>query len=114
LLLIPENPFSIFIKKKYSLSETLSSAVGLPLALLPNFPQKKPKQNHVFSLVPRNRNFPLIISASLPKSKRMFAVKSSHSLFFKSLKSRGFDLDFKLVDYPKIALKRYGNIFMIH
>jgi oligosaccharyltransferase complex subunit beta len=38
-----------------------------------------------------------------------FAVKSSHSLFFKSLQSRGFDLDFKLADDPKIALQRYGQ-----
>ncbi|GKV26564.1 hypothetical protein SLEP1_g35845 [Rubroshorea leprosula] len=38
-----------------------------------------------------------------------FAIKSSHSLFFKSLKSRGFNLDFKLADDPKIALQRYGQ-----
>ncbi|KAI4295557.1 hypothetical protein L6164_035592 [Bauhinia variegata] len=38
-----------------------------------------------------------------------FAIKSSHSLFFKSLQSRGFDLDFKLADDPKIALQRYGQ-----
>ncbi|KGN61764.1 dolichyl-diphosphooligosaccharide--protein glycosyltransferase 48 kDa subunit [Cucumis sativus] len=40
-----------------------------------------------------------------------FAIKSSHSLFFKSLQSRGFDLDFKLADDPKIALQRYGRYF---
>lgn len=38
-----------------------------------------------------------------------FAIKSSHSLFFKSLKARGFDLEFKLADDPKIALQRYGQ-----
>ncbi|XVE66681.1 hypothetical protein DITRI_Ditri08aG0097900 [Diplodiscus trichospermus] len=38
-----------------------------------------------------------------------FAIKSSHSLYFNSLKSRGFDLDFKLADDPKIALQRYGH-----
>ncbi|XP_077224464.1 dolichyl-diphosphooligosaccharide-protein glycosyltransferase 48kDa subunit family protein [Tasmannia lanceolata] len=38
-----------------------------------------------------------------------FAIKSSHSIFFNSLKSRGFDLDFKLADDPKLALKRYGQ-----
>ncbi|RDY08938.1 Dolichyl-diphosphooligosaccharide--protein glycosyltransferase 48 kDa subunit, partial [Mucuna pruriens] len=38
-----------------------------------------------------------------------FAVKSSHSLFFNSLKSRGFDLHFHLADDPKIALQRYGQ-----
>ncbi|XWS63041.1 hypothetical protein CRYUN_Cryun06bG0062800 [Craigia yunnanensis] len=37
------------------------------------------------------------------------AIKSSHSLYFNSLKSRGFDLDFKLADDPKIALQRYGQ-----
>lgn len=40
-----------------------------------------------------------------------FAIKSSHSLFFKSLQSRGFHLDFKLADDPKIALQRYGRYF---
>ncbi|KAL5169180.1 Dolichyl-diphosphooligosaccharide--protein glycosyltransferase subunit [Glycine soja] len=38
-----------------------------------------------------------------------FAIKSSHSLFFNSLKSRGFDLQFHLADDPKIALQRYGQ-----
>ncbi|XVF44931.1 hypothetical protein PTKIN_Ptkin02bG0162600 [Pterospermum kingtungense] len=37
------------------------------------------------------------------------AIKSSHSLYFNSLKSRGFDLDFKLVDDPKITLQRYSQ-----
>lgn len=38
-----------------------------------------------------------------------FSLKSSHSLFFNSLKSRGFDLDFKLADDPKLILHRYGQ-----
>lgn len=38
-----------------------------------------------------------------------FAVKSSHSLFFGSLKSRGFQLDFKLAEDPNIGLQRYGQ-----
>uniref|UniRef100_A0A7N0T4N4 Dolichyl-diphosphooligosaccharide--protein glycosyltransferase 48 kDa subunit n=1 Tax=Kalanchoe fedtschenkoi TaxID=63787 RepID=A0A7N0T4N4_KALFE len=38
-----------------------------------------------------------------------FAVKSSHSLYFKSLQSRGFQLEFRLADDPKIALQRYGE-----
>ncbi|KAE8698561.1 Dolichyl-diphosphooligosaccharide--protein glycosyltransferase 48 kDa subunit [Hibiscus syriacus] len=38
-----------------------------------------------------------------------FAVKSSHSSYFNSLRSRGFDLDFKLSDDPKLALQRYGQ-----
>ncbi|CAO2815088.1 unnamed protein product [Amaranthus hypochondriacus] len=38
-----------------------------------------------------------------------FAIKSSHSIFFSSLISRGYHLDFKLADDPKIALQRYGQ-----
>ena len=37
------------------------------------------------------------------------SLKSSHSIFFNSLKSRGFDLDFKLADDPKLAVQRYGQ-----
>ncbi|KAM7253635.1 hypothetical protein ACFE04_021789 [Oxalis oulophora] len=36
------------------------------------------------------------------------SIKSSHSIYFKSLTSRGFALDFKLADDPKLALQRYG------
>ncbi|XP_065875198.1 dolichyl-diphosphooligosaccharide--protein glycosyltransferase 48 kDa subunit [Euphorbia lathyris] len=38
-----------------------------------------------------------------------FSLKSSHSIFFNSLSSRGFDLDFKLSDDPTLALQRYGQ-----
>ncbi|XP_057964207.1 dolichyl-diphosphooligosaccharide--protein glycosyltransferase 48 kDa subunit isoform X2 [Malania oleifera] len=38
-----------------------------------------------------------------------FAIKSSHSIFFRSLQTRGFELDFKLADDPKISLQRYGQ-----
>ncbi|XP_057465223.1 dolichyl-diphosphooligosaccharide--protein glycosyltransferase 48 kDa subunit-like [Actinidia eriantha] len=37
------------------------------------------------------------------------AIQSSHSLFFTPLQSRGFELDFKLADDPKIGLQRYGQ-----
>ncbi|XP_010465067.1 PREDICTED: dolichyl-diphosphooligosaccharide--protein glycosyltransferase 48 kDa subunit isoform X1 [Camelina sativa] len=37
------------------------------------------------------------------------SLKSSHSIFFNNLKSRGFDLDFKLADDSKLALQRYGQ-----
>ncbi|KAI3451740.1 hypothetical protein Pfo_008405 [Paulownia fortunei] len=37
------------------------------------------------------------------------SLKSSHSLFFTTLQSRGFNLDFKLADDPSIAVKRYGQ-----
>ncbi|KAF8406391.1 hypothetical protein HHK36_008478 [Tetracentron sinense] len=62
--------------------------------------------------------FPLIYSSfSLenPTDRRIlvllddFAIKSSHSIFFKSLQTRGFELDFKLADDPKISLQRYGQ-----
>ncbi|XP_043709675.1 dolichyl-diphosphooligosaccharide--protein glycosyltransferase 48 kDa subunit-like [Telopea speciosissima] len=38
-----------------------------------------------------------------------FAIKSSHSIFFKTLQTRGFELDFKLADDPKLTLQRYGQ-----
>ncbi|KAL4180493.1 hypothetical protein AMTRI_Chr13g125540 [Amborella trichopoda] len=50
-----------------------------------------------------------------PKSQRIlvliddFAIKYSHSLFFKSLQTRGYDLDFRLADDSKLALQRYGQ-----
>ncbi|KAL9353618.1 hypothetical protein Peur_056298 [Populus x canadensis] len=37
------------------------------------------------------------------------SLKSSHPIFFNSLKSRGFDLDFKLAGDPKLTLQRYGQ-----
>lgn len=38
-----------------------------------------------------------------------FLIKSSHSIFFNSLQSRGYELDFKLADNPQITLQRYGQ-----
>ncbi|XAR59522.1 Dolichyl-diphosphooligosaccharide--protein glycotransferase [Bertholletia excelsa] len=37
------------------------------------------------------------------------AIKSSHSLFFNSLQSRGFEFDFRLAGDPKVGLQRYGQ-----
>lgn len=37
------------------------------------------------------------------------ALQSSHSLYFSSLQSRGYALDFKLADDSKIGLQRYGQ-----
>ncbi|OAY76766.1 Dolichyl-diphosphooligosaccharide--protein glycosyltransferase 48 kDa subunit [Ananas comosus] len=54
-------------------------------------------------------------SADSPTDRRVLvlvddlALRSSHSLFFNSLQSRGFDLDFKLADDPKLSLQRYGH-----
>ncbi|CAH9079670.1 unnamed protein product [Cuscuta epithymum] len=38
-----------------------------------------------------------------------FGIKSSHSLYFKALENRGYNLEFKLARDPKIALQRYGQ-----
>ncbi|KAJ6413095.1 hypothetical protein OIU84_005998 [Salix udensis] len=57
----------------------------------------------------------LSFSTDSPTDRRLLvllddlSLKSSHSIFFNSLKSRGFDLDFKLADDPKLALQRYGQ-----
>lgn len=37
------------------------------------------------------------------------ALKSSHSLFFKSLSDRGYELEFKLAYDPSLALRKYGE-----
>ncbi|EFJ17342.1 hypothetical protein SELMODRAFT_114688 [Selaginella moellendorffii] len=37
------------------------------------------------------------------------AIESTHSLFFKSLSDRGYELDLKLSTDPKLALQRYGE-----
>lgn len=57
----------------------------------------------------------LAFSAENPTDRRILvllddvSLKSSHSIFFSSLQSRGFDLDFKLADDPKLSLQRYGQ-----
>ncbi|KAL3525431.1 hypothetical protein ACH5RR_013803 [Cinchona calisaya] len=57
----------------------------------------------------------LSFSAENPTDRRILvllddvSLKSSHSIFFNSLQTRGFDLDFKLADDPKLALQRYGQ-----
>ncbi|KAI5684238.1 hypothetical protein M9H77_05466 [Catharanthus roseus] len=37
------------------------------------------------------------------------SIKSSHSIFFNSLQKRGYNLDFKLADDPKLSVQRYGQ-----
>ncbi|XP_073005920.1 dolichyl-diphosphooligosaccharide--protein glycosyltransferase 48 kDa subunit [Typha latifolia] len=66
----------------------------------------------VISLVPLlSHSF----SAENPTDRRLLvlvddlAIRSSHSVFFNSLQSCGFDLDFKVADDPKISLQRYGQ-----
>ena len=57
----------------------------------------------------------LSFSPDSPSDRRLLvllddlSIKSSLSIFFNSLRSRGFDLDFKLADDPKLALQRYGQ-----
>ncbi|KAL3527070.1 hypothetical protein ACH5RR_011726 [Cinchona calisaya] len=57
----------------------------------------------------------LSFSADSPTDRRILvllddvSLKSSHSIFFSSLQSRGFELDFKLADDPKLTLQRYGQ-----
>ena len=41
------------------------------------------------------------------------SLKSSHSIFFNTLKSRGFDLYFKLAEDLKLALQRYGQYLYV-
>ncbi|WOH00331.1 hypothetical protein DCAR_0519690 [Daucus carota subsp. sativus] len=62
--------------------------------------------------------FPILIAAFSPENptdRRILvllddlSLKSSHSIFFNSLQSRGFLLDFKLADDPSLSLQRYGQ-----
>ncbi|KMT08495.1 hypothetical protein BVRB_6g137840 isoform A [Beta vulgaris subsp. vulgaris] len=65
--------------------------------------------------------FSLLLSLSTafdpekPSDRRLLVIlddaslNSSHSIFFNSLKSRGYILEFKLADDRKIALQRYGH-----
>ncbi|KAI0504882.1 hypothetical protein KFK09_015836 [Dendrobium nobile] len=54
-------------------------------------------------------------SAENPTDRRLLvlvddlAIRSSHSLYFKFLESRGYVLEFRLADDPKLALQRYGH-----
>ncbi|CDP02802.1 unnamed protein product [Coffea canephora] len=68
-----------------------------------------------FSSIPLLPILTLAFSAENPTDRRILvllddvSLKSSHSIFFSSLQSRGFDLDFKLADDPKLTLQRYGQ-----
>ncbi|KZV56231.1 dolichyl-diphosphooligosaccharide--protein glycosyltransferase 48 kDa subunit [Dorcoceras hygrometricum] len=77
------------------------------------------KSSIVFLLVLNLLSVSLFLCASFspdrPTDRRILvllddlSLKSSHSLFFSSLQSRGYDVDFKLADDPTIAVKRYGQ-----
>lgn len=62
--------------------------------------------------------FPILIASFSPENptdRRILvllddlSLRSSHSIFFNSLLSRGFNLDFKLADDPTLSLQRYGQ-----
>ncbi|KAJ0076489.1 hypothetical protein Patl1_36337 [Pistacia atlantica] len=92
-------------------------------SLNPNTSQKKGEgeqkwRNFLLCLILLTALLPFIsfaFSPEEPTDRRVlvllddFAIKSSHSLFFGSLKSRGFQLEFKLADDPNIGLQRYGQ-----
>ncbi|KAI0219947.1 Dolichyl-diphosphooligosaccharide--protein glycosyltransferase 48 kDa subunit [Lamellibrachia satsuma] len=43
-----------------------------------------------------------------------WAIKETHSIFFRSLKSRGFDITFKKADDSTLALMKYGEFLYEH
>ncbi|GAA0169821.1 glycosyltransferase [Lithospermum erythrorhizon] len=67
------------------------SVISLVVAISDSFSPENPSDRRVLVLV------------------EDLAVKSSHSLYFKSISSRGFELEFKLADHPKLSLQRYGH-----
>ncbi|XP_009803601.1 dolichyl-diphosphooligosaccharide--protein glycosyltransferase 48 kDa subunit isoform X1 [Nicotiana tabacum] len=78
----------------------MSRALAL-LALLSSFPFLALLSNAFSPENPTDRRVLVLLDD--------FSIKSSHSLYFNSLQTRGYDLDFKLADDPKIALQRYGQ-----
>lgn len=93
---------SLLLCVKYLLAETMSTSIFRFLILL----------GFTFQFLAILCNS---FSPEHPTDRRVlillddFAIKSSHSIFFKSLENRGFELDFKLADDPKIALQRFGQ-----
>ncbi|CAA7396064.1 unnamed protein product [Spirodela intermedia] len=69
----------------------------------------------VLVLLPALISVTRAFSADSPTDRRLLvlvddlAVRSSHSIYFRSLESRGYDLQFRLADDPKLALQRYGQ-----
>lgn len=75
----------------FSIATVFVASISLLLALTHSFSLENPTDRRILVLVDD------------------LALKSSHSIFFNSLQARGFELDFKLSDDPKIALQRYGQ-----
>lgn len=69
----------------------------------------------VLVLLPALISVARAFSADSPTDRRLLvlvddlAVRSSHSIYFRSLESRGYKLQFRLADDPKLALQRYGQ-----
>ncbi|KNA21582.1 hypothetical protein SOVF_041860 [Spinacia oleracea] len=69
----------------------------------------------ILTILLLNLTHSLSFSPENPTNRRIlvllddFAIKSSHSLFFDSLRSRGYQLEFKLADDSQLALQRYGQ-----
>ncbi|KVH92270.1 Dolichyl-diphosphooligosaccharide--protein glycosyltransferase subunit WBP1 [Cynara cardunculus var. scolymus] len=75
----------------FSIATVFIASISLLFALSNSFSLENPTDRRILVLVDD------------------LALKSSHSIFFSSLQTRGFELDFKLSDDPKIALQRYGQ-----
>ncbi|CAH1421633.1 unnamed protein product [Lactuca virosa] len=75
----------------FSIATVFVASISLLLALTHSFSLENPTDRRILVLVDD------------------LALKSSHSIFFNSLQARGFELDFKLSDDPKIDLQRYGQ-----
>lgn len=69
----------------------------------------------IFTLLLIISTHSLSLSPENPKNRRILVlvdelvIKFSHSIFFNSLQSRGYQLDFHLFDDPNIYLQRYGQ-----
>jgi hypothetical protein len=71
--------------------------------------QNRASANFVSLIITKTRNKHTSSTRRLLVLLDDLAVRSSHSAFFGSLQARGFDLDFRLADDPKLSLHRYGQ-----
>ena len=53
--------------------------------------------------------FPSLLQNPRERERESLMTILTYSIFFQSLKSRGFDLDFKLADDPNLSIQRYGQ-----
>jgi len=52
--------------------------------------------------------FPSLLSLK-PKTLVLWSIRDTHSLFFRSLKDRGYELSFKLASDASLNLSKYGE-----